>query len=194
MFGDDNLRHVSPEALEAIETVHRLFCNCGLTPFNRALKQVAFDFGLTAELRPDEAKEFKARALALHKWLGRRDYQSHRLRQLQEANFLLWVYRGYDCPDHGALDGLILPSSHAFWEHHTPANSWHCICGVSCTNSLAGAARLHGNPYVTLPSDWLKQSNQKGSPWFVPPEFRGLVHPGLSVCFEALEADHHISL
>jgi uncharacterized protein with gpF-like domain len=95
-------------------------------------------------------------------------YAAGRLAQLRKGNFPLWVYRhgGSEHPreDHLALDGLILPSDHAFWSVFYPPNGWGCSCYVLGARSMAAAQRLGGKPGVTLPDDWQKIDPRTGEP------------------------------
>jgi hypothetical protein len=193
-FGGSRLGQLSREALSAIEATHLQFCNCGSEAFARALKQVASDHGLETELQVHDKIEFSIRARALGFWLGRRDYNAHRLAHHQSASFALWVYRQHDCPEHGPMDGLSLPSNHVFWQTHYPANSWLCRCYVVGASTIAGTWRLGAKRGKVLPADWAQQTVTEGSDWFVNSAFRSQIHPGIEACLDALDAGLHLGL
>lgn len=88
-------------------------------------------------------------------------YHLHRLNQLREAKFGVWVYRCYDgdgsCPpEHHELNGLVLPPDHPFWDRYFPPNSLNCSCAVAGARKSSGAVRVGGNLAVKIP-DWASE-------------------------------------
>jgi uncharacterized protein with gpF-like domain len=90
--------------------------------------------------------------------MDRAVHKKHRLAQLRDAAFDLWIYRAYDpisCPQsHAAFDGIVLPPDHPFWQRWTPPHKGKCHCGVVGARSERGARRLGGDPEKQLPTWW----------------------------------------
>lgn len=69
-------------------------------------------------------------------------YGVGRRRALAEVvdDFPYWRYRAVlddrTRPTHRALDGLILPADHPFWQDHFPPWEWNCRCTITPTDSI----------------------------------------------------------
>jgi len=111
-------------------------------------------------------------------------YARHRLRQLTDAGFGIWVYRlgdpRADCAaDHAALDGIALPPDHPFWARLFPPNGPGCGCEARGARTVAGIRRAGGDPDKALPEDWGKtpvHTQWIGTDW---PDLRGIVEAAL---------------
>jgi hypothetical protein len=181
-------------ALEAIEALVAQSREGTLHTFTKGLKSIAPMHGLDLVLQIADKTEFSARARALFIWLHRRDYCEYRLKQLKQSDFKFWIYSCHECQDHQALDQMVFPSDHRFWEVFYPANSWSCSCYATGCRSLEGAQRMGGDTSLTLPDDWEAQSFDKSSPYYLSPFFRSQNHPGLVACLQALLDDEHFGL
>jgi uncharacterized protein with gpF-like domain len=96
-------------------------------------------------------------------------YAAGRLTQLREGGFERWMYKHSDSvlhprPHHVALDGVILPADHPFWDTHYPPNGWGCKCRVVGIRSDATARALGGDPDKQLPSGWDNIDGKTGEP------------------------------
>ncbi|MEZ5752849.1 MAG: phage minor head protein [Paracoccaceae bacterium] len=88
----------------------------------------------------------------------RTSYAAGRMAQLREAGFRYWIYRHGGSMEprqaHLAIDGLILPSDHPFWDRWSPPNGWGCSCYVVGAHTMRAAQRRGGKPDVQLPEGW----------------------------------------
>jgi SPP1 gp7 family putative phage head morphogenesis protein len=78
-------------------------------------------------------------------------YGVGRRRSLEDvaADLPLWQYNAVlddrTRPAHAALDGLILPANHPFWDEHYPPWGFNCRCSVTATGSTPRGYD-HSNP------------------------------------------------
>lgn len=96
-------------------------------------------------------------------------YAAGRLAQLRDGGFERWMYKHSDSvlhprPHHVALDGLILPADHPFWQTHYPPNGWGCKCRVVGVRSDKTAKALGGDPDKSLPKGWDDIDSRTGEP------------------------------
>jgi len=95
-------------------------------------------------------------------------YAAGRMAQLREAGFRFWIYRHGGSreprPLHLAIDGLILPSDHPFWDIWAPPNGWGCSCWIAGAHTMRAAIRRGGKPGVTPPEGWDQLDPRTGAP------------------------------
>lgn len=65
---------------------------------------------------------------------------------------------------HLAIDGLILPADHPFWDTWAPPNGWGCSCWITGAHTMNSAARRGGKPEVELPDSWDQINPKTGAP------------------------------
>lgn len=98
----------------------------------------------------------------------RTSYAAGRMAQLREAGFRYWIYRHGGSreprPLHLAIDGLILPSDHPFWDIWAPPNGWGCSCWIVGAHTMRAAIRRGGKPGVTPPEGWDQADPRTGTP------------------------------
>ena len=98
----------------------------------------------------------------------RTSYAAGRMAQLREAGFRYWIYRHGGSLEprqhHLALDGLILPSDHPFWDVWAPPNGWGCSCWVTGAHTMRAAVRRGGKPEVELLDGWDAINPRTGAP------------------------------
>ncbi|MCW1934112.1 phage head morphogenesis protein [Pararhodobacter zhoushanensis] len=98
----------------------------------------------------------------------RTSYAAARMAQLREAGFRYWIYRHGGSMEprqqHLAIDGLILPSDHPFWDIWAPPNGWGCSCWITGAHTMNAAQRRGGKPDVTLPDSWDQINPKTGAP------------------------------
>ncbi len=85
--------------------------------FRKKLRDIATRGGWTAW---GEGRDFDRRALVVYRFGGTEDCSD----------------------DHRALDGLVVPSEHEFWDIWAPPNSYVCSCYVLGASSERAASRL----------------------------------------------------
>jgi SPP1 gp7 family putative phage head morphogenesis protein len=94
------------------------------------------DENATAEERAKQALGASARAELLLRLHGFQAYQAanYDVMKRQEDVFPYWQYLTMEDekvrPAHAALDGVVLPSNHPFWNDHYPPWDWGCRCQV----------------------------------------------------------------
>ncbi|MCT4554640.1 MAG: phage head morphogenesis protein [Pelagimonas sp.] len=98
----------------------------------------------------------------------RTSYMAGRYAQLMSGPFPLWVYKHGGSadprPHHLALDGLVLPREHPFWQTHFPPNDWNCSCSVTGARNERHARRKGGDPSKALPENWDRINERTGEP------------------------------
>lgn len=98
----------------------------------------------------------------------RTSYAAGRMAQLREAGFRFWIYRHGGSLEprlqHLAIDGLILPSDHPFWNTWAPPNGWGCSCWLTGAHTMRAAERRGGKPDVALPEGWDRLNPKTGTP------------------------------
>ena len=98
----------------------------------------------------------------------RTSYAAARMARLREAGFRYWIYRHGGSMEprlqHLALDGLILPSDHPFWDIWAPPNGWGCSCWITGAHTMSAAQRRGGKPEVALPDSWDQINPKTGAP------------------------------
>jgi hypothetical protein len=98
----------------------------------------------------------------------RTSYMAGRYAQLMSGPFPLWVYKHGGSadprPHHLALDGLVLPREHPFWQTHFPPNDWNCSCSVTGARNERHARRKGGDPAKALPDNWNLINERTGEP------------------------------
>lgn len=95
-------------------------------------------------------------------------YAAGRLAQLRAGGFAWYLYKHGDSlvprPQHLAWDGLVLPSTHEFWQAHYPPSAWGCSCRVVGLRDPEDARSLGGDPAKPLPRDWDTIDPKTGAP------------------------------
>ncbi len=95
-------------------------------------------------------------------------YAAGRLAQLRAGGFDWYLYKHGDSlvprPQHLAWDGLVLPSTHEFWQAHYPPSAWGCSCRVVGLRDPEDARSLGGDPAKPLPPDWNTIDPKTGAP------------------------------
>ena len=140
----------------------------GLEEFRRDFRALVARHGWhgwTGEgTRADEAW----RTLVIYQTNVRTSYAAGRMVQLREAGFRFWIYRHGGSleprPQHLAIDRLILPSDHLFWDIWAPPNGWGCSCWITGAHTMRAAERRGGKPEVTLPDGWDEIDPKTGAP------------------------------
>lgn len=98
----------------------------------------------------------------------RTSYAAGQIAQLRDAGFRYWIYRHGGSreprPEHLAIDGLILPSDHPFWDIWAPPNGWGCSCWLTGAHTMRAAIRRGGKPGVTPPEGWDQIDPRTGAP------------------------------
>lgn len=85
---------------------------------------------------PDNTIAAERRAELLIRMHGFQAYQAaqHNVMEHQKDVFPYWQYHTMEDdrvrPEHAALDGIVLPADHEFWQHHYPPWNFGCRCQV----------------------------------------------------------------
>lgn len=153
--------------------------------FDKHLRALAERRGWAVALPVADRRRFRAFSLGIYRRYGKIEYARHRLGQLAEASFSLWVYHlgvgGGECAaEHAKFDGIALSPDHLFWTFFLPPNAPDCSCHVSGTWTVAGVRRMGGDPDKQLPVDWmayLPPAGWRGTDWL---DLRGIFAEALA--------------
>ncbi len=144
---------ISSAALADLEQLVGELVDCSITfePATKRLHMLAEKHGwdwFGLEPRVD----FNWRAGLLLRAVSYSRYCGDRWAELDENGYPFRIFRtGAECGEaHQELDGLVLPSDHAFWRSYNPPLGWDCGCYVTGARSETAARRLGGDPDRSL--------------------------------------------
>lgn len=130
----------------------------GLEAFRAEFREIVARRGWTGWTGEGTASGMAWRTRVIYRTNMRTSYAAGRMAQLREAGFRYWIYRHGGSMEprqaHLAIDGLILPSDHPFWDTWAPPNGWGCSCYIVGAHTLRSAQRRGGKPDVQLPEGW----------------------------------------
>lgn len=163
---------------DALEDLLRRSRNAGFDTLFNAVRDFLGEVGWGGWSDPADKFALRRRILFVHQSLTSIEHMEVRAAQLREAHYRLWIYRANagppECPArHYALDGIVLPPAHPFWQLWDPPNGWVCRCAIRGADSEAGAYRKGGDPDKPLP-DWWADPGEA-----LPPDFHGRNRPDL---------------
>lgn len=144
-----------------VESIFREFAANQITlePAQKRLRATAEDLGWSWLGLTSRQSFNRTSAAMLGAW-GYAQYCELREAELRDQSLALWVFKADpDCRDvHLELDGLALPSDHAFWASFAPPLSWECRCYIAGARSGAAAQRLGADLDKPIP-DWAEDAS-----------------------------------
>ena len=140
----------------------------GIEAFRRDFRQIVERHGWHGWTGEGTRRGEAWRTRVIYQTNVRTSYAAGRMAQLRAAGFRYWIYRHGGSLEprqhHLAIDGLILPSDHPFWDIWAPPNGWGCSCWITGAHTLRAAQRRGGKPDVELPDGWDHRLERTGAP------------------------------
>lgn len=151
----------SADLLADLQAAVRKGIEQGTTPaiFRRDFERIVQKHGWTGWTGEGSEAGRAWRARVIYETNLRASYAAGRYQQLQETKRQrpYWRYRHNDSvlhprPHHQAINGMILPADHAFWQTAYPPNGFGCRCFVESVS--AREMKRNGWSVGTAPADF----------------------------------------